>query len=540
MTIKYDAVVIGAGFSGLYMLHKLRARGLSAKVYEVADDVGGVWYWSRYPGARCDSESMYYSFMFSEELYKKWKWSERFSPQDEILKYLRFVAEELDLRKDIQFETRINLAHFDDDKKVWKIETNKGEQIEAKYFISGVGCLSTTNMPPFEGTETFKGEQYHTGRWPHEKVDFTGKKVVMIGNGSSGVQSAPVIAEEAEKLTLLMRTPHYVAEARNRPLTEEDHQYAYGNFEYIKSAFRDTPLGFHLYTTGKTVAEVDEDERKRQLDHVWEIGSLGVGTVFTDIVLNEDANFVLAQYIRDKIDEIVEDPEVAKLLHPDYYVGSKRLIIGTNYYEMFNRDNVELVPIKNNPIQKIVENGIQLEDGVVECDVIVYATGYDAMTGSLLRIDIRGRGGQTLAEKWNNGRSVKTYLGITVEKFPNFFMITGPQSPSVLTNMPSSIEQHVNWIDDCIGYMEENNLQLFEATEQAELSWCKQCDDIANMTLYPHTDSWYTGANVDGEKRGFVIFVGGIDNYTKICDDIAANGYEGFNFETVDSNVALQ
>lgn len=540
MTAKYDAVVIGAGFAGLYMLHKLRERGLSTRVFESADGVGGVWYWSRYPGAKCDSDSIYYSFTFSEELYKKWKWKDRYSSQEEILKYLNFVADELDLRKDIQFETRINTAQFDDENKVWRIETDKGEKIEAKYFISGVGCLSTTNLPPFEGANEFKGEQYHTGRWPHEKVDFTGKKVVMIGNGSSGVQSAPIIAEEAEQLTILMRTPHYVAEARNRPLIDEDHDNAYENYEKIKASFRNTTGGIEMYTTGKTASEIEPTERKKELDYVWETGGLALGGVFTDVAINKDTNFEVSQYIRDKIDEIVDDSEVAKLLHPDYYVTTKRLIIGTNYYEMFNRENVKLVPIKNNPIERIVENGIQLASGIIECDVIVYATGYDAMTGSLLRMDIRGRDGQTLQDKWQNGRGVKTYLGLTVENFPNFFMITGPQSPSVLTNMPSAIEQHVTWIDECIGYMEENNLQTIEVTEQSELSWCKQCDNIANMTLYPHTNSWYTGANIDGEKRGFVIFVGGLHNYTKICDDVAANGYAGFNFETSDSNVAFQ
>ena len=540
MTQKFDAVVIGAGFAGLYMLHKLRERGLTARVYETASDVGGVWYWSRYPGARCDSDSVYYSFTFSEELYKKWKWTERYSPQEEILKYLSFVADELNLRRDIQFETRVNAAHFDDEKKVWHVETDQGDRVEAKYFISGVGCLSAANIPPFEGADTFRGEQYHTGRWPHEKVDFTGKKVAMIGNGSSGVQAAPIIAEEADQLSILMRTPHYVAPARNRPLTEEDHTNAYENFDNIRASFTNTTGGIDLYTTGKTGVELSAEERKEHMDYSWENGGLALWTLFTDTIFSKETNFEVSQYVRDKIDEIVEDPEVAKQLHPDYYIVTKRLIIGTDYYEMFNRDNVELVPIKNNPIEHITENGIQLEDGFVECDVIVYATGYEAMTGSLLRMDIRGRDGQSLKDKWQEGHNVKTYLGIMTENFPNFFMITGPQSPSVLTNMPSAVEQHVDWIDNCIAHMEERNLQTIEATTQAEEAWDKQCEDIGNTTLYPHTDSWYTGANIDGVKRGFIIFVGGLNNYIQICDDIVAKGYEGFNFETSDTNVALQ
>lgn len=536
---RYDAVVIGAGFAGLYMLHKLRERGLSVRVIEAADGVGGVWYWSRYPGAKCDSDSIFYNFTFSEELYKKWRWKDRYASQPEILEYLNFVADELDLRPDIQFKTRVTKASFNNDRKHWEISTDTNETLVAKYFISGVGCLSTTNVPPFEGSETFKGEQYHTGRWPHEKIDFTGKRVVVIGNGSSGVQAMPEIAKEAKELTLLMRTPHYVAEARNKKLSKKEQEQAIKNYKEIREAFISTPGGIGMYTTGKSATEFTAKQQKETLDYVWETGGLALGIVYPDVGINKETNFIISQYVRDKIDEIVEDPQKAQLLHPDYYITTKRLIIGTNFYEIFNEDHVNLVSLKDNPIERVVETGVKLSEETIECDVIVYATGYEAMTGSLLKIDIQGRDGQTIQEKWGEGREVKTYLGLTMENFPNFFMITGPQSPSVLTNMPAAIEQHVDWIDRCIEYLETNDLQTIEAQKVSEMKWEKECDDLANTTLFPHTNSWYTGANIDGVQRGFVIYVGGLNNYRKICDEVANNNYEGFSFEKAHSNVVI-
>ncbi|SKB01546.1 flavin-containing monooxygenase [Sporosarcina newyorkensis] len=530
---QYDAIVVGAGFAGLYMLHKLRERGLSVRVIEAADGVGGVWYWSRYPGAKCDSDSIFYNFTFSEELYKKWSWKDRYASQPEILEYLNFVTDELDLRPDIQFKTRVMEASFNDETKSWEVKTDTDEKFEAKYFISGVGCLSTTNIPPFKGVDTFRGEKYHTGRWPHSKVDFTGKRVVVIGNGSSGVQTMQEIAKEAKELTLLMRTPHYVAEARNHPLSKEQQEDAFNNYPKIRDAFFTTPGGIHLSTTGKSAIEFSAEKQKETLDHVWKTGGLALGAVYPDVGVNKETNFVVSQFVRNKIDEIIKDEHTAKQLHPDYYITTKRLIIGTNFYEMFNEEHVHLVPLKDNPIECVVENGVKLRNETIECDVIVFATGYEAMTGSLLKLNIQGRNGQTIQEKWGEGREVKTYLGLTMENFPNFFMITGPQSPSVLTNMPSAIEQHVDWIDQCIGYIESNGLQTIEAQRQAEITWGKQCDDIANSTLFPHTNSWYTGANIDGTQRGFVIYVGGLDNYRKICDEVAANQYDGFEFEKV-------
>lgn len=534
---QYDAIVIGAGFAGLYMLYKLKEQGLSVRVIEAADGVGGVWYWSRYPGAKCDSDSIYYNFTFSEELYKKWRWKDRYASQPEILEYLNFVADELNLRQDIQFKSRVTKASFNDERKTWEITTDTNEKFQAKYVISGMGCLSTTNIPQFEGVETFQGEQYHTGRWPHEKVDFTGKRVVVIGNGSSGVQAMPEIAKEAKELTLLMRTPHYVAEARNHPLSKEQQDEAITNYKEIRDAFFTTPGGIRMFTTGKSATEFSTEQQKATLDYVWKTGALALGSVYPDVGVNKETNQVVAQYVRDKIDEIVEHQETAKQLHPDYYITTKRLIIGTNFYEIFNEDHVQVVSLKENPIERIVENGVKLRNKTIQCDVIVYATGYEAMTGSLLKINLQGRNGQTIQGKWLEGREVKTYLGLTMENFPNFFMITGPQSPSVLTNMPSAIEQHVDWIDRCIDYMESNGLQTIEAQKDAEVSWGKQCDDLANSTLFPHTNSWYTGANIDGTQRGFVIYVGGLDHYRKICDQVVVDQYEGFTFEKTSNQV---
>lgn len=533
---KYDAIIVGAGFSGLYMLHKLRNRGFKVRVIEAAAGVGGTWYWNRYPGARCDSDSIYYCFTFSKELYQKWRWSERFASQAEILKYLNFVADELNLRPDIQLNTRVTKASYNEETKKWEIETDTNEKFEAKYFISGVGCLSTANIPKFEGIDSFKGEKYHTGKWPHEKVDFTGKRVIVIGNGSSGVQLMQEVAKEAKELTLLMRTPHYVAEARNHPLTKEQQDWAIENYEEIRKAFFATPTGIKLYTTGKTASECTPEEQQKELEYAWENGGLFLGTLFTDVSVNKETNHLVSQFVRNKIDEIVKDPETAKKLHPNYYITTKRLIIGTNFYEIFNKEHVHLVSIKENPIKRIVENGVQLSDGtVIEGDVLIFATGFDSMTGSLIRLNVHGRNGETLKEKWKNGKEVKTYLGLAVHGFPNFFMITGPQSPTVLTNMPASIEQHVDWIDECINYLEKNNIEEIEATEEAEISWSKHCDDIANQTLFPNTNSWYTGANIDGTKRkGFIIYVGGLNNYKKICDEIAEKQYEGFTLKTAE------
>jgi cation diffusion facilitator CzcD-associated flavoprotein CzcO len=533
-----DAVVIGAGFSGLYMLYLLREAGFSTRVYENADGVGGTWYWNRYPGARCDSESIYYNYMFSEELYKEWTWSSRYPEQPEILRYLNFVADKFDLKKDIQFKTRVNSAHYDEEDKRWQVELNDGSRVSAKYFITGVGCLSASNLPNFKGLDNFKGEWYHTGHWPHEKVDFTGKRVGIIGTGSSGVQAIPVLAEEAEHLTIFQRTPQYSAPARNHPYDPEYIRHAKENFAKIKQKMRESAGGQPVIPPTKSALEVTPEERQRVYEDSWKNGGLGIFSAYYDLTVNEAANETAAKFIRSKILETVDNSEVADKLLPSYYYGTKRPIIDTGYYETFNRENVTLVDVKKDPIKEITSKGLRTKEAEYELDALVFATGFDGMTGPLLKIDIRGKDGVSLKEKWNGGAQTRTYLGIGNAGFPNFFMITGPESPSVLSNMPVSIEQHVEWIVDCIEYMRENEVETIEANVDAENAWSKHCREVAESTLFTKTDSWYMGANIPGKPRGFLIYLGGVGVYRQKCTEIAANGYEGFSLITSSTTVS--
>ncbi|HWJ78140.1 MAG TPA: NAD(P)/FAD-dependent oxidoreductase [Niallia sp.] len=528
-TASVDAVVIGAGFSGLYMLYRLREAGLSTKVYETADGVGGVWYWNRYPGARCDSESICYNYTFSEELYNEWSWSSRYPEQPEILKYLNFVADKFDLRPDINFSTRVTSASYDEGSNRWQIETDQGDQITAKYFITGVGCISTANVPNIKGLDNFDGDWYHTGHWPHEKVDFTGKRVGVIGTGSSGIQSIPVIAKEAQHLTVFQRTPQFSVPAKNYRYTQEFLQKSKENYHGMRHLMRNSVAGMAMYYGERSVLEDTPEERKKVLEAAWEKGGWAILFAYNDLIINEEGNKLVAEFVRSKIREIVKDPETADKLVPDHYYGTKRAIIDTNYFETYNRDNVSLVDVKKSPIEEITSKGIRTTDGEYELDAIVFATGFDGMTGSLFKIDIKGRNGVALKEKWDNGAKTKTYLGLTTAGFPNLFMLTGPESPSVLGNMPAAIEQHVEWVIDCINHLRQNEVEVFEAKPEAEEKWSQHCRELADATLYTKTESWYTGANIEGKARGFQIYVGGYDGYRKICDEIASKGYEGFS-----------
>lgn len=530
--VSVDAVVIGAGFSGLYMLYRLREAGFSTRVYEAADGVGGVWYWNRYPGARCDSESICYNYTFSEELYKEWTWSSRFPEQPEILSYLNFVADKLELRPGIQFNTRITSASYDEQTNRWQIQTDQGDLVSAKYFITGVGCISTANVPNVKGLSNFEGEWYHTGHWPHEKVDFTGKRVGLIGTGSSGIQSIPVIAKEAKHLTVFQRTPQFSVPAKNRPLTPENIQDMKANFHDVRHQMRESVAGMSMYVNfgDRSILDDTPEQRKEVLEAAWEKGGWHILFAYNDISINEEANQIVADFVRSKIREIVKDPETADKLMPDHYYGTKRAIIDTDYFETYNRDNVSLVDVKKAPIEEITSKGIRTADGEeYELDAIVFATGFDGMTGSLFKMDIQGRNGVSLKEKWENGAATRTYLGLSTAGFPNLFMITGPESPSVLGNMPVAIEQHVEWISDCINYLRENEVEIFEAKQEFEEEWSKQCRELAEATLYTKTDSWYTGANIEGKARGFQIYIGGYAPYSKICDEVASKGYEGFS-----------
>ncbi|MCM3180460.1 flavin-containing monooxygenase [Cytobacillus horneckiae] len=526
----FDAIVIGAGFSGLYMLHRLREAGLSTRVFESNSDVGGVWYVNRYPGARCDSDSIIYNYTFSEEILQEWTWTSRFPEQEEILSYLNFVANKLDLRRDIQFNTRIIAAHYDEINKRWRFQTEEGTSLTAKYFISGIGFLSTANIPKFKGLDSFKGDWYHTGNWPHEKVDFKGKRVGVIGTGSSGIQSIPIIAQEADHLTVFQRTPGYCTPARNHPYDPEFISKTKANYSKIRNHTRNSKGGY-LDTLINNRSALDDtlEERQREYEKVWEKGGFSMQVTYNDLMVNPEANDTAAEFIRSKISEIVNDQEVAEKLKPKYYYGGKRPVLDTNYYETYNRENVALVDVKSAPIAEITPNGIRTTEHEYELDIIVFATGFDGMTGPLFKIDIRGKDGLSLKEKWVNGAKVKTYLGIANAGFPNMFMITGPQSPSALSNLPVSIEQHVEWIGDCIEYLRKKGVETIEANIDAEEAWSKHCKELADQSLYTKADSWYTGANIEGKPRSFLIYIGGVQAYRQKCDEIAVRGYDGFS-----------
>jgi cation diffusion facilitator CzcD-associated flavoprotein CzcO len=524
-----DALIIGAGFSGLYQLHCLRDRlGLSVEVLEAADGVGGTWYWNRYPGARCDSESHSYCYTFSKELLQEWEWTERYPAQAEILRYLNHVADRFDLRRSIRFNTRVRAAHYDDATNLWRVTTERGDQLAAKFLITAVGCLSTANVPRIPGLESFKGRWYHTGEWPHEGVDFRGKRVGQIGTGSTGIQAVPVIAETAAHLTVFQRTANYSVPARNAPLTSEFKRYVKENFPEIRRLMYGNPNGHPWVIQNRLALSVTREERNRLYEAAWEEGGLRFRATFQDIPFNKAANDTAAEFIKDKIREIVKDPKTAAILaNIDHPYAAKRPPIDTNYFATFNRPNVSLVDLRATPIEAITPAGIRTTEKEYPVDIIVFATGFDAMTGALLRMDIRGRDGLALAEIWRNGP--RNYLGLQVAGFPNLFTITGPGSPSVLCNLPVAIEQHVDWITDCIAHMRAHHLERIETSTAAMDGWVEKVNAAANATLLPMaTHSWYLGANVPGKPRVFMPYAGGMAQYRKICDEITADGYRGF------------
>ena len=522
-----DAVIVGAGFAGLYMLHRLRGLGFSARVFERGKGVGGTWYWNRYPGARCDVESMDYSFSFSPELEQEWEWTERYASQPEILKYANHVADRFDLKRDIQFETQVVSAVFDEAARRWTVHTDGGDEVSARFCIMATGCLSDLQVPPFKGVETFKGKRYHTGSWPHEGVDFTGRRVAIVGTGSSAIQSIPLIAKQAAHLYVFQRTPNYSVPARNVPMDPEYQRRWKAEYPKHRQAARESRVGFVVERNDVSALSVSAEEREREYETRWSRGGLGFAATYLDIVTNQDANDTAAAFFREKIRDIVRDPALAALLTPTTYpLGTKRLCVDTDYYATFNRDNVTLVDLRATPIEEITPDGLRTAAARYAFDSLIFATGFDAMTGALLRIDIRGRGGESLKDKWSAGP--RTYLGLTVAGFPNLFAITGPGSPSVLSNMIVSIEQHVDWIADCMAYLRARDQATIEATVESEDAWVDHVNEVGHMTLYPKAASWYTGANVPGKPRVFMPYVGGVGTYRLKCDDVAAKGYEGF------------
>lgn len=539
---QFDVVVVGAGMAGLYMLHRLRGAGLSAVVLESADDVGGTWYWNRYPGARCDIQSLDYQYKFDPELEKEWQWSEKYATQPEILRYLQHVADRYGLRSDIRFETRVEGAVWDDEQDLWRIRTSstaagsdeQPNEITCRHYVMATGCLSVPKEPDIEGTDRFQGDVYVTGRWPHEEVDFTGKRVAVIGTGSSGIQSIPLIAEQADEVVVFQRTPNFSMPAGNGPIPDDKRAAFDADRESYYEEARLSAAGVPVATPEEGVFAVDEDERRRRFEIAWQKGELmAPGEQFNDLTINAEANEAFSEFIREKIRSIVDDPETAELLCPrGYPFSTKRPCLDTNYFETYNLPHVRLVDLRSQPISTITENGIEFGDESREFDAIVYATGFDAMTGALVAVDIEGRDGVTLKEKWSAGPS--TYLGLTTTGFPNLFMITGPGSPSVLSNMVISIEQHVDWITDCLTDLRERGVTRIEPTETAEAGWNQHVNDCADITLFPQTASWYMGANVPGKPRVFLPYIGGVGTYRKTCDEVRAQGYVGFRLRSGD------
>jgi cyclohexanone monooxygenase len=524
----YDVVVVGAGFAGMYMLHRLRGQGLVVRVYEQGGDVGGTWYWNRYPGARCDVESMQYSYSFSDELQQEWEWSERYAPQPEILKYANHVADRFDLRGDIQLDTRVDRAVFDESANSWQVATSDGKTVTARYVVLATGCLSNARLPDIRGLPNFRGKVYHTGHWPHERIDFTGLRVGVIGTGSSAIQSVPVIAEQASHLTVFQRTPNFSIPARNAALGPEEREAFRANYPEIRRFAREEARnGIYTEMPDRGALDDGDNERRAKYETRWTRGGLTFMAVYNNLALDKAANDTAADFVREKIAGIVRDPETARLLQPNNHpIGSKRICIDTDYYATFNRPNVTLVDIRANPIEEITASAVRTGGKDYEIDALVLATGFDAMTGSVAKIDIRGRDGQTLNQKWAEGP--KTYLGLMSAGFPNLFIITGPGSPSVLSNMMVSIEQHVDWIADCIAHMRDRGLDTMEANKDAEDKWVAHVNEVAHTTLYPQADSWYMGANIPGKPQIFMPYIGGVGAYRQICNEVAAKGYEGF------------
>jgi cyclohexanone monooxygenase len=523
----FDVVVVGAGFAGLFSLYRLRGMGLRVRVLEAGSGVGGTWFWNRYPGARCDIESLDYQFSFSEELLRDWKWSERYGAQEEILRYMEHVAERFDLYRDISLDTRVTAAAFDEDRRVWTITTDAGATHTARFCVMATGCLSVPKEPEVAGAGSFRGEIRHTGRWPHEGVDFTGKRVAVIGTGSSGVQVIPFIAEHAAELTVFQRTPNFIAPAWNGPLDPETAREVVADFTERRKRIRASMSCLHYPGNDKSALEVSDEERERELRERYAAGGLSMAGAFADVLVDPAANEYVAEFLRGKIRERVQDPAVAEALMPRSFPwGTKRPCVDTNYYETFNRDNVTLVDLRREPLEEIVTSGVRTSERTYEVDMIVFATGFDAMTGALNAIDIRGRGGAALRDLWAAGP--RTYLGIGVAGFPNLFLITGPGSPSVFANMVIAAEQHVDWIADAIDHLCRSGLRSIEPTPEAQEEWVAHVGEIAGMTLVSRANSWYMGANVPGKARVFMPYLGGFGPYQQRCDEIAAAGYEGF------------
>ncbi len=524
----FDVVVVGAGFAGLHALYSLRQRGYSVRVLEAGDGIGGTWYHNRYPGARCDIESLDYSYSFSEELQQEWSWAERYASQPEIRAYIEHVADRFDLRRQVQLNTKVVAAAFDEDGATWTVQTEAGTEYRANYCVLATGVLSAAQLPQIPGVADFTGRSYHTADWPHQHPDLSGKRVGVIGTGSSATQLIPIVAEQAGQLVVFQRTPNFVMPAENRPLDPQVQREWKANYREMRRRARQTKNGHNQLCNDKAGKDVSAEERRAEFERRWQLGGLYMMRAFTDILTDPDVNNEAADFVRDRIRQIVTDAETAEVLCPprDLHIGTKRLCSGTNYYETFNRDNVTLVNLRATPIQQVTAHGVRTSTSHYDLDVIIYATGFDAMTGSYTRIDVHGRGGLTLKEKWRHGP--RTYLGLTTHGFPNLFIMAGPQSPSVFSNMVNSIEQHGEWITDCIDHLRRTGLATIEPTREAEDAWVEHVNAAAATTLYARSRySWFWGANTPGKARVFTPYVGGVAAYRSKLLEVAGNGYEG-------------
>ena len=522
-----DVVVVGAGFAGLYQVHRLQQAGYCVRAFEKGEDVGGTWYWNRYPGARCDIESLTYSYSFDADLQREWRWPQRYAEQPDILRYLQHVAERFDLRRHFTFGTTVESAVFDETSNRWQITTSGGERISAQFLVMATGCLSVPLEPHFEGQESFGGDRYFTSRWPRDGVDFTGKRVGVIGTGSSSIQSTPIIARQAEHLTVFQRTPQFAIPAWNRPLSDDEMREAQANYAEFRRIARQSEVGIAYESPTVGAKEANDEEFERQMEFAWQRGGYLMVAAYPDLVLDLESNARVSEWVKKKIAERIKDPETARKLMPQYPLGAKRLCVDTEYFETFNRSNVTLVDLRDSPIERFTAQGIRTADGTeYTLDAVIFATGFDGITGALRAIDIRGRGGLPLREKWRDG--ALNYLGISVAGFPNLFTITGPGSPSVLYNMTASIEQHVDFVFDAIDYLHKQKLATIEARPREERAWTKYVDWIAQQTIYTKVKSWYTGENVNGKPAGFMPYAGGGLTYFEFTRQVANEGYRGF------------
>jgi len=525
---RYDVAIVGAGFAGLYLLHRCRQLGLTARVWEAGSGVGGTWYWNRYPGARCDIESMQYSYQFDESLQQEWNWSERYASQPEILRYAEHVSERFNLLDGIDFERRVTSATYDHDGASWTLASQSGEQLTARFCVMATGCLSTPNWPPIKGYEAFSGPVYHTALWPHEGVDLTAKRVAVFGTGSSGIQSIPRIAELAEHLTVFQRTPNYSVPAHNSVMDEEFAKKVKANYAQMRSDAKLNHGAIHGSYRKQSALADSEETRLQEYERRWQLGGLTFLGAYGDLLQNKAANDTLVEFVHKKIKSTVDDPEIADMLCPENIIGGKRMCVDIGYYETYNRENVQLIDIRKKPITEINESGLIAGGEQFTADIIVVATGFDAMTGSLNRIEISGKDGTLLRDHWADGAS--SYLGLAMANYPNLFTVTGPGSPSVLTNMLPSIEQHVEWISDCIVYAKSGGYTTVEAMPAAEKAWWNHVQEVGASGIKQSTDSWYTGANIEGKPRVFTPYNGGFPLYLQKCEEVVANDYEGFLF----------